>query len=36
MYRKASLNDCEKDYRLICDMECKQPTFDKFYSAYQE
>ena len=36
MYRKASLNDCKNIYHLICDMECKQLPFDKFYSMYQE
>lgn len=36
MYRKARLNDCEKIYQLICDMECKQLSFDKFSSIYQE
>ena len=36
MYRKATLNDCEKIYSLICDMECKQLPFDKFYSIYQK
>ena len=36
MYRKATLNDCEKVYSLICDMECKQLPLDKFYSIYQE
>ena len=36
MYRKATLNDCEKVYSLICDMERKQLPFDKFYSIYQE
>jgi len=36
MYRKATLNDCEKVYSLICDMECKQLPLDRFYSIYQE
>ena len=36
MYRKATLNDCEKVYNLICDMECKRLSFDRFYSIYQE
>ncbi len=36
MYRKASLNDCKKVYKLICDMECKQLPFDRFCSIYQE
>ena len=35
MYRKARLNDCEKVYSLICDMECKQLPFDKLCSIYQ-
>ena len=36
MYRKATLNDCEKIYHLICDMECKQLPFHRFYSIFQE
>ena len=36
MYRKATLNDCEKVYHLICNMERKQLPFDRFYLIYQE
>lgn len=36
MYRKATINDCEKVHGLICDMECTQLPFDRFYSIYQE
>jgi len=36
MYRKATLNDCEKVYHLICDMECKQLPFEKFNAIYRE
>ena len=36
MYRKATLNDCEKVYNLICDMERKQLPLDKFCSIYRE
>lgn len=36
MYRKATLNDCEKVYDLICDMECKRLPPDKFHSIFQE
>ncbi len=36
MYRKATLNDCEKVYSLICDMEHKQLPFDRFYTIYQQ
>lgn len=36
MYRKASLDDCEKVYGLICDMENKQLSYAKFNSIYQK
>jgi len=36
MYRKATLNDCEKVYHLICEMECKQLPFDRFLAIYQK
>ncbi len=36
MYRKATFDDCEKVYSLICDMECKRLPFDRFYSIYQQ
>ena len=36
MYRKATLNDCEKVYHLICNMERKQLPFGRFYLIYQE
>lgn len=36
MYRKATLNDCEKIYKLICDMECKQLPFKRFFVIYRE
>lgn len=36
MYRKATLNDCEKIYKLICDMECKQLPFKRFFAIYRE
>jgi len=36
MYRKATLNDCERVYQLICDMECKQLPFEKFFAIYRE
>ena len=35
MYRKAALQDSEKVYRLICDMECKTLPFAKFSSIYE-
>ena len=35
MYRKATLNDCDRIYHLICDMECKQLPFHSFYSIFQ-
>lgn len=36
MYRKATLNDCEKVYNLICDMECKQLPFENFFVIYRK
>lgn len=36
MYRKATLHDCEKIYHLICDMECRQLPYDRFYSIFQK
>ncbi|MEY8336814.1 GNAT family N-acetyltransferase [Lachnospiraceae bacterium 62-35] len=36
MYRKATLDDCEKVYRLICDMEHKQLPFERFYTIFQK
>lgn len=36
MYRKATLQDCEKVYDLICDMECKQLPFDRFSAIYRD
>lgn len=36
MYRKAILDDCEKVYRLICEMECKQLLFERFSAIYRE
>ncbi len=36
MYRKSTLDDCEKIYKLICDIEQKQLQFDKFCSIYKK
>lgn len=36
MYRKATLHDCEKVYGLICEMESKQLSFNKFAAIYQK
>ena len=36
MYRKAEMDDCEKVYSLICEMEQKQLPFDKFSTIFQE
>ena len=36
MYRKATLDDCNKVYNLICEMECRQLAFDRFSVIYQE
>lgn len=34
MYRKATTNDCEKVYDLICDMECRVLPFDRFQKIF--
>lgn len=36
MYRKGTINDCEKVYNLICEMEQKQLPFDRFSAIYQK
>ena len=36
MYRKATVNDCEKVYDLICDMENKRLPFDRFSAIFHE
>lgn len=36
MYRKSTLDDCEKIYNLICDMECKQLPFERFSEIYRK
>ena len=36
MYRKATLDDCERIYHLICDMECRQLPYDSFAAIYRE
>ena len=36
MYRKATLEDCEKVYALICDMENRKLPFERFYEIYSE
>lgn len=35
MYRKATLNDCEKVYKLICDIKCKQLPFENFSQIFK-
>jgi len=35
LYRKGTINDCEKVYNLICEMEQKQLPFDRFSAIYQ-
>ena len=35
-YRKSTLNDCEKIYSLICDLEGKVLPFEKFKEIYCE
>lgn len=36
MYRKVTLNDCEKVYQLICDMENKMLPFERFLEIFRE
>lgn len=36
MYRKATLNDCERIYSLICDLEETKFPYEKFYEIYCE
>lgn len=36
MYRKATASDCERVYKLICDMENKELHYDKFSAIFQE
>ena len=34
MYRKSTLDDCEAIHRLICDMECRNLSYERFYEIY--
>lgn len=36
MFRKATLNDCEKIYELICDMEGHRLLYERFFAIYKE
>ncbi len=36
MFRKGALDDCKIIYNLICEMECKQLPFDKFFNIYKK
>ncbi len=36
MYRKATINDCEKVYDLICELECKKLLYDRFSAIYEK
>ena len=36
MYRKATMDDCERIYNLICDLEGKQLPFERFSAIYRE
>ena len=36
MYRKATINDCEKVYDLICKLECKKLPYDRFSAIYEK
>jgi len=36
MYRKATINDCEKVYDLICELECKKLPYDRFSAIYEK
>ena len=35
MYRKATVNDCEKVYELICGMESKRLPYDEFAAIFK-
>ncbi|WRS26205.1 GNAT family N-acetyltransferase [Oscillospiraceae bacterium MB08-C2-2] len=35
-YRKSNLKDCKAIYSLICDMENKELSYDRFCSIYQD
>lgn len=35
MYRKATVNDCERVYGLICDMESKRLPYDEFAAIFK-
>ena len=36
MYRKATISDCAKIYDLICDMERRELSFDRFQKIYRD
>ena len=36
MFRKGNLDDCKVIYDLICEMECKQLLFNKFFHIYKK
>jgi len=36
MYRKGTIHDCKEVYNLICEMEQKQLSFDRFSAIYQK
>jgi len=35
-YRKGNLDDCKAIHSLICDMEKKELSYDRFYTIYQD
>ncbi len=35
-YRKGNLDDCKAIHSLICDMENKELSYDRFYTIYQD
>ena len=35
-YRKGNLGDCKAIHSLICDMENKELSYDRFYTIYQD
>ena len=34
MYRKSTLDDCEAIHHLICDMECRNLSYERFHEIY--
>ena len=35
-YRKGNLDDCKAIYSLVCDMENKELSYDRFFAIYRD